>query len=43
VYPKEVEDVLARHQAVTEAACIGVEDEQFGQRLRAFVVLSDSG
>jgi fatty-acyl-CoA synthase len=43
VYPKEVEDVLARHQAVTEAACIGVEDEQFGQRLRSFVVLSDSG
>ncbi len=42
VFPKEVEDVLARHQAVAEAACIGVEDEQFGQRLRAFVVLSGS-
>jgi fatty-acyl-CoA synthase len=40
VFPKEVEDVLSRHEAVAEAACIGVEDEQFGQRLRAFVVLS---
>jgi fatty-acyl-CoA synthase len=41
VFPKEVEDVLARHKAVAEAACIGVDDEQFGQRLRAFVVLGD--
>jgi fatty-acyl-CoA synthase len=39
VFPKEVEDVLARHEAVAEAAAIGVEDEKFGQRLRAFVVL----
>ncbi len=38
VFPKEVEDVLTDHKAVAEAACIGVEDEQFGQRLRAFVV-----
>jgi acyl-CoA synthetase (AMP-forming)/AMP-acid ligase II len=39
VFPKEVEDVLARHEAVSEAAAIGVDDEDFGQRLRAFVVL----
>jgi acyl-CoA synthetase (AMP-forming)/AMP-acid ligase II/uncharacterized membrane protein len=39
VFPKEVEDVLAAHEAVAEAAAIGVQDEQFGQRLRAFVVL----
>jgi fatty-acyl-CoA synthase len=38
VFPKEVEDVLAQHPAVAEAACIGVDDEDFGQRLRAFVV-----
>ena len=31
--------MLARHEAVAEAAAIGVEDEKFGQRLRAFVVL----
>jgi acyl-CoA synthetase (AMP-forming)/AMP-acid ligase II/carbon monoxide dehydrogenase subunit G len=39
VFPKEVEDLLARHDAVAEAAAIGVEDRDFGQRLRAFVVL----
>jgi fatty-acyl-CoA synthase len=38
VFPREVEDLLADHEAVSEAAAIGVEDEQFGQRLRAFVV-----
>jgi acyl-CoA synthetase (AMP-forming)/AMP-acid ligase II len=39
VFPKEVEDLLARHDAIAEAAAIGVEDRDFGQRLRAFVVL----
>lgn len=39
VFPTEVEDVLASHEAVAEAAAIGVPDQQFGQRLRAFVVL----
>jgi fatty-acyl-CoA synthase len=38
VFPSEVENLLARHDAVAEAAVIGVEDEQFGQRLKAFVV-----
>jgi acyl-CoA synthetase (AMP-forming)/AMP-acid ligase II len=41
VFPREVEDLLADHEAVVEAAAIGVEDEQFGQRLRAFVVTKD--
>jgi fatty-acyl-CoA synthase len=41
VFPKEVEDTLARHDAVAEAAAIGVDDEDFGKRLRAFVVLKD--
>jgi fatty-acyl-CoA synthase len=40
VFPKEVEDVLSAHEAVAEAAAVGVDDEQFGQRLRAFVVLN---
>lgn len=39
VFPREVEDVLAGHEAVAEAAAIGIDDEKFGQRLRAFVVL----
>ena len=41
VFPKEVEDCLARHDAVVEAAAIGVDDEDFGKRLRAYVVLND--
>jgi fatty-acyl-CoA synthase len=41
VFPKEVEDVLTGHPAVAEAAAIGVDDERFGQRLRAFVVRRD--
>jgi acyl-CoA synthetase (AMP-forming)/AMP-acid ligase II len=39
VFPKEVEDLLSRHDAVAEVAALGVEDKDFGQRLRAFVVL----
>jgi fatty-acyl-CoA synthase len=38
VFPREVEDLLADHQAVVEVAVIGVDDEEFGQRLKAFVV-----
>ncbi|WP_245582157.1 AMP-binding protein [Nocardioides halotolerans] len=41
VFPKEVEDCLARHEAVVEVAALGVDDEDFGKRLRAFVVLRD--
>jgi acyl-CoA synthetase (AMP-forming)/AMP-acid ligase II len=38
VFPREVEDLLADHDAVEEVAVIGVEDAEFGQRLKAFVV-----
>jgi acyl-CoA synthetase (AMP-forming)/AMP-acid ligase II len=39
VFPREVEDLLADHEAVEEVAVIGVEDAEFGQRLKAFVVV----
>ena len=42
VFPREVEDCLARHEDVFEAAAVGVEDAGFGRRLRAFVVLTDT-
>jgi len=42
VFPKEVEDLLSRHGGVADVAAIGVEDEKFGQRLRAFVVAEGS-
>jgi fatty-acyl-CoA synthase len=41
VFPGEVEELLSAHEAVTEAAVLGVEDEKFGQRLKAFVVARD--
>ena len=39
VYPIEVEKTLAAHPDVAEATVLGVDDEKFGQRLEAFVVL----
>ena len=38
VFPREVEDLLTEHPEIDDVAVIGVPDEQFGQRLRAFVV-----
>jgi acyl-CoA synthetase (AMP-forming)/AMP-acid ligase II len=43
VFPREVEDLLADHPGVSDAAVIGVADAQWGQRLRAFVVVSGEG
>ncbi|TLF81280.1 AMP-binding protein [Nocardia cyriacigeorgica] len=40
VFPGEIEDLLYAHPAIAEAAVIGVEDEEFGQRLAAFIVRS---
>ena len=41
VFPGEVEDLLAGHAAIVEAAVFGVADEQFGQRLAAVVVVRE--
>ena len=41
VYPIEVEKTLSTHPEVAEATVLGVDDEQYGQRLVAFVVLTD--
>jgi fatty-acyl-CoA synthase len=41
VFPAEVEDLVSGHPDVIEATAIGVDDQDFGQRLRAFVVLKD--
>ncbi|MEY8016787.1 acyl-CoA ligase FadD12 [Mycobacterium sp. HUMS_12744610] len=40
VYPIEVETALAAHPGVAEAAVIGIDDKEYGQRLAAFVVLN---
>ncbi len=41
VFPREVEDLLADHESVVEVAVIGVEDGEYGQRLKAFVVVKE--
>jgi fatty-acyl-CoA synthase len=40
VFPREVEDLLSDHEDVVEAAVIGVPDDEFGQRLKGFVVMN---
>lgn len=42
VYPLEVEQVLLTHPDVEDASVIGVNDEYFGKRLKAFVVLNSN-
>jgi 2-furoate---CoA ligase len=39
IHPVEVEDALSDHPAVAEAAVIGADDERWGQRVVAYVVL----
>ncbi|NGN91813.1 AMP-binding protein [Nocardioides sp. KC13] len=43
VYPAEVENTLAAHPGIVEAAVIGVPDARLGQVGKAFVVLHDDG
>jgi len=38
VYPAQVENAIAEHPAVAEAAVVGVPDERWGEVGRAFVV-----
>ncbi|TVQ96721.1 MAG: long-chain fatty acid--CoA ligase [Deltaproteobacteria bacterium] len=38
VYPNEIEDCLARHPKVMEAAVIGVPDDKSGEQVQAYVV-----
>ncbi|MCR6491628.1 long-chain fatty acid--CoA ligase [Cellulomonas sp. P24] len=39
VYPREIEEVLLTHPAVSLAAVIGVPDERYGEEVKAFVIL----
>ena len=39
VYPAEVEQILAQHEAVQEVCVIGIPDEKWGETVKAFVVL----
>jgi fatty-acyl-CoA synthase len=41
VFPREVEELLGAHPDVLEVAAVGVPDPEYGERLRAFVVVRD--
>ncbi len=43
VFPQEVEDCIVGHDDVAEVAAIGIDDDDYGTRLRAFVVLREGG
>ncbi|MFC4024060.1 class I adenylate-forming enzyme family protein [Oceanobacillus longus] len=39
IYSKDIEEILFKHQAVLEAAVIGIQDEVWGESVKAYVVL----
>ncbi|MDB4727559.1 long-chain fatty acid--CoA ligase [Saprospiraceae bacterium] len=41
VYPREVEEVMMKHPAVSLVAVIGIPDDQFGEEIKACVVLKE--
>ncbi|NME70898.1 long-chain-fatty-acid--CoA ligase [Flammeovirga aprica] len=42
IYPREVEDVIMKHEAVSMVAVIGVPDEIMGENVKAYVVLKNN-
>jgi acyl-CoA synthetase (AMP-forming)/AMP-acid ligase II len=42
IYPREIEEVLYKHAAVSEAAVVGVPDDHWGEAVKAVVVLKES-
>ncbi len=41
VYPREIEEVLMTHPAVSLAAVIGVPHKQYGEEIKAFIILKE--
>jgi len=41
VYPRQVEEVMIQHEAVSLVAVIGIPDEKMGEEIKAFVVLNE--
>ena len=41
IYPKEIDNLLAGHPKIQEAATVGVPDKTMGEELKVFVVAED--
>jgi len=41
IYPREIDEVLYQHPAVSAAAVVGVPDELYGEEVAGFVVLRE--
>ncbi|HZB45722.1 MAG TPA: long-chain-fatty-acid--CoA ligase [Pyrinomonadaceae bacterium] len=41
IYPREIDELLYRHESIAEAAAVGVPDELYGEEVAAFVVLKE--
>ncbi|MEK7198459.1 MAG: long-chain fatty acid--CoA ligase, partial [Bacteroidota bacterium] len=41
VYPREIEEVMIKHEAVSLVAVIGIPHEEMGEEIKAFVVLKE--
>ncbi|MBA3633823.1 MAG: AMP-binding protein, partial [Acidobacteria bacterium] len=41
IYPRELEEVIMTHEAVSLCAVIGVPDERLGEEVKAFIVLKN--
>ena len=41
VYPREVEEVMMKHESVSMVAVIGVPNDKFGEEIKAFVILKE--
>jgi long-chain acyl-CoA synthetase len=42
VYPREVEEVIIKHEAVSLVAVIGIPHDEMGEEVKAFVVLKEN-
>ncbi len=42
IYPREIEEVMIQHEAVSLVAIIGIPHEEMGEEVKAFVVLKDN-
>jgi fatty-acyl-CoA synthase len=41
IYPAEIEEVLHEHESISEAAVVGVPDDEWTERVKAAIVLHD--